>query len=508
MYKLSDEQQGTYLMNRIDVIPVQRRRHGQYEDTADSKRQCTMTYTVPSNTGLVQVCAKTFKDIFSLTNRRLQTLNGKKKLGHVAYSDGRGKTPSSHKHKQKYTDDDWNLVREHIQSFPRQESHYGRNKSSREYLSSDLNFHRMHIAFTGKHPESKVEYRFYQRVFRKCFPNLYFGLPKTDTCRVCDMLQCKIKVNETATGQFSIRTQLTLHQKKAQKALGLLTKSMNESQLPASDLCCLSMDLQQVMFCPTLTHSNMFYSRQLSNYNLCVHLGDNNKSYMCMWHEAIAGRGGNEIASCFFKVLKGAITAKNKIELWCDNCVAQNKNRMLLMAVIYLVARGCFKTIDIKYLVSGHSYMPCDRDFGVIEKRKRKCTPMVPEEVQEVVRSARVTNPFTVLAMKEEDFFDFGKVADRFLNTTKLQLTKLSWIRVCVDNPTSILVKKSFNEIEEWSECLVFKKSHNLQQVKTLENLPQCKTSNHISAEKKKDLLSMLDFMDVKYHSFYRNICQ
>ncbi|KAJ8867081.1 hypothetical protein PR048_032943 [Dryococelus australis] len=230
-------------------------------------------------------------------------------------------------------------------------------KSSREYLSCNLNFHRVHIAFKCKHPESKLEYRFYQRVFRKHFPNLYFGLPKTDTFRVCDMLQYKIKANKT----------LTLHQNKAQKAIGLLSKCMNESQLPAGDVCCLSMDLQQLMVCP-----------------------------------------------------------------------AAFKLQPLHTCAIYLVAGGYFKTIDIKYLVSGHSYMPCDRDFG------------------------GSIHPWFLKKCKK------WSVADMFLNTTKLQLTKLSWIRMSDNNPTSILAKENFNELE-WSKYSVFKMSYNLQHAKYLE---------------------------------------
>lgn len=47
----------------------------------------------------------------------------------------------------------------------------------------------------------------------------------------------------------------------------------------------------------------MFYSRQLSCFNLCVHVGDNNKELMFLWHEGMSGRGGNEIASCLFNAL-------------------------------------------------------------------------------------------------------------------------------------------------------------------------------------------------------------
>lgn len=218
LYRLSEEQQGTYLMNRVEIVPVSRRRHGKYEDPTESKRQSTMIYTVPTGTGLIQVCAKTFKDIFGLTNSRLQTLNTKKKLGDVAYSDKRGKNPNLHKHTRKFTEEDCSLIWKHIDSFPREESHYGRQKSANEYLSSDLNYHRMYCAFKDLHPESKVSYRYYQKVFKKYYRKLAFGTPKTDTCRVCDRLNARINLcNKTTREHFSLRTELTLHKKKLRR---------------------------------------------------------------------------------------------------------------------------------------------------------------------------------------------------------------------------------------------------------------------------------------------------
>nr|CAH7725055.1 unnamed protein product [Callosobruchus chinensis] len=57
--------------------------------------------------------------------------------------------------------------------------------------------------------------------------------------------------------------------------------------------------------------------------------------------------------------------------LWSDNCNGQNKGKMVLIALIYHVATGEFSQIDQQFLVSGHTYLPCDRGFAQIEKRKR-----------------------------------------------------------------------------------------------------------------------------------------
>ena len=53
----------------------------------------------------------------------------------------------------------------------------------------------------------------------------------------------------------------------------------------------------------------------------------------------------------------------------------QNKNLYILLMFMFLVEKGILKEVHMDFMVSGHSYLPCDRGFGVIEracKRKQK----------------------------------------------------------------------------------------------------------------------------------------
>ena len=116
-----------------------------------------------------------------------------------------------------------------------------------------------------------------------------------------------------------------------------------------SDTCTVAIDLQQVLFIPSLTHADMFYLCQLSCYNFCVHVHDTSDSIMCLWHEAEGGRGANHIASCLFRILNATsnITGdKKNLNVWSDNCCTQNKTRMLLFMYIFLVEHSCFRSIE------------------------------------------------------------------------------------------------------------------------------------------------------------------
>ncbi|GFQ96550.1 uncharacterized protein TNCT_737081 [Trichonephila clavata] len=257
------------------------------------------------------------------------------------------------------------------------------------------------------YPDSNIHQRFYRRVFRKSFPKLSFHHPRTDTCSSCDLL--KNKINTTVgLEKLKLIAKKELHLRKAEKTIKLLNEDNASSRMPSSGTCTISMDMQQVIFTPTLTHSSMFYSRQLSNFNLCIHNEDTSTSFMCLWHEGMADLGGNEVSSCLLKVITSNLTPKRNLTVWWDNCAGQNKNRMVLIIMIYAVAKNILDCIEFKFLVSGHSYMPCDRDFGIIEKRKRVCKPMVPKEIDEMIAEARHVQPFNVVMMKEEDFYDIS----------------------------------------------------------------------------------------------------
>lgn len=161
-------------MSFLNVCPVKRRRHGNYDDPEESRRQATVYFTVPNGSGdVVQVCKQTFLQTFGISRRRVETLVKAKKEGRVTYIERRG-NKTEHK---KFTKADNDLVIQHISSFPREESHYGSSKSMKEYLSQDLNINRLYFAFKETYPNSNISYRFYYTIFKKKFPNLSFHHP-------------------------------------------------------------------------------------------------------------------------------------------------------------------------------------------------------------------------------------------------------------------------------------------------------------------------------------------
>lgn len=74
---------------------------------------------------------------------------------------------------------------------------------------------------------------------------------------------------------------------------------------------------------------------------------------------------------------------------------------------MFLVKSTQLEEIYHKFLEPGHTYMECDRSFGLIEKRKRKFPQVfVPDNWSDVIRSA--SKRFRVHVMTKENFYSFA----------------------------------------------------------------------------------------------------
>jgi hypothetical protein len=488
----------------MHLTEVKRRRHGNYVTPAESRRQCSVYYTVPDGKGdILNVCRATFADIFSVSQKKVYTLTLKKKNGQTTCEEKRG----NKKKNRKYTIDDEIKIKAHVNSFPKEESHYGRSRSQKEYLSPDLNKHRLFLAYKIVEPMTKVSYKYYCSVFKNCFPNLRFGCKRSDTCSTCDLLSAQVKADPA---NQTNHIKLELHQRKAESAMNAMKADVASSQMPASDICTASMDLQQVLLTPTLTHSQMYYARQLSNFNLGIHIADTKEAFMCMWHEGLTGRGGNEIASCIYKLFSSHTqnTYKNKLIMWSDNCSGQNKNKMIIFLWIYLVAKGIFSCIEHKFLISGHSFLSCDRDFALIEKRKRVTQTMVPEDLQVMIKTARNKQPFHVVRMEKEDFLDFKEAANEFIITKNLKISQGHCVKIDSEDPAIVKIKETHSPLESWKPINILKRNKTINQLQNFV-IPRLHCVSKISEEKKKDLLGMLPYLHNEEHKlFYQTLLE
>lgn len=87
------------------------------------------------------------------------------------------------------------------------------------------------------------------------------------------------------------------------------------------------------------------------------------------------------------------------------------------------------ETIDLKFLVSGHSFLPNDTEFGIIERESRKSQFIyVPDDWFKIIRSAKKKKPhFKVTLMSRNEFLS-TKALENLITNRKKDTNKQSLI--------------------------------------------------------------------------------
>ncbi|KAJ8889960.1 hypothetical protein PR048_009465 [Dryococelus australis] len=108
----------------------------------------------------------------------------------------------------------------------------------------------------------------------------------SNTCSTCDAYYVKLCAADNEEDKQRILNETTIHHIKAALGYRQLQQDTEAAKL-SPNLVVLCPDVQQVLFCPTLHHSCVFYQRQLSSYNFCIYGAGANTATMMFWHEAI-----------------------------------------------------------------------------------------------------------------------------------------------------------------------------------------------------------------------------
>ena len=446
--------QNTYISGLVSQRIVSRR----YSQKGnDSRRKFTRDYFLSVSTGTVKVCKTMFLATLDISNGRLsRALKSQLQTGNgTPIGDRRGKHTPLNKTPQSRIEQ----VRNHISSFPTYASHYSRKDNpSKRYLSPTLSISKMFKLYKEeceKKSINPVKEWCYRRVFVTDF-HLSFHRPHSDTCKRCDAFKVKIEAIQSDDNKKVLKDQWELHKRKAENAQNHLKI---DSQLQGSEIDTFTFDLQKTMPTPSLTTSVAYYKRQLWTYNLGVHSCSANDVFMYMWHEGQASRGSQEIGSCLMKYLKQKVAENKKVFFaYSDACGGQNRNINIALFWSYAVTKLGVNEINHKFMVSGHSYLPNDRDFGKVENaKKRHENVYTPQQWMKIVEEANRKKAFNVVPMKTEDFVgvsDYKKqIVIRKKDTAgnKVEWLKIQWIKLIQGSPNLIYYKYNLNDCAAWN---------------------------------------------------------
>lgn len=270
----------------------------------------------------------------------------------------------------------------------------------------------------------KEEYKDNNRVSDASFKNIFyseFNLKtaslKKDTCNFCDKINAQMVNESTVSKKEELKKIHHDHLIKAEEAQKLLQADLKYARENA-DTECITYDMEKTLPLPRIPTNVVFYKRQLWLYNEGVHSGNKDRGFCYIWVEGEAGKGAQEVGSVLRKHVKEEISDVKNLIFWSDSCGGQNRNiKITLMLKTLLEELPNLEQITLKFLYSGHSFLPNDRHFATIESAlKLQQRLYIPADYINVMKNSKKKKPLIVKRMDKTDFFSTEKIEKHVIN--------------------------------------------------------------------------------------------
>jgi len=287
-----------------------------------------------------------------------------------------------------------------------------------------------------KNGESYPSNWLYRSVFAET--GLKFKLPSVDTCKTCDEYNMKSK---HSSGE-ELQLLNTMNQNHKDMVDAAYQAKQEDKKLLSTipNLKVIVFDLRQCLPTPDLKTNVVFYKRQFWTYNETIRDIVLKETYCYMWHEALAGRGSNQIASILYKyILEKIPNSITHLVTYSDTCAGQNRN--INVAVMFMLAiqnHPYLEIIDQNFLVPGHTHLECDTDHARIEKAKKLSDSeiSIPIDWYNFVKNVSGKIPLKVVEMEMDNFKSFSALlSSNFIKRTldvnkeKVNWLKITWLR-------------------------------------------------------------------------------
>ena len=210
--------------------------------------------------------------------------------------------------------------------FPKYRSHYAQKKSASEYIGSHLTINKLYELYKEECIEIGVHLTsrwVYTNIFTTEF-NLHFKPPQKDTCKTYDIMNIRIEAaNENE--REALTEQRQAHQIRAESIFDNLRISPKNACIQTK---VITFDLEKTLQLPFLRTDEVYYSKQLSPYNLGIHYFPKDQGIMHLWTENEGKRFRRCILmleSCFAKNIDEHVKTIIGFSDACD-CLIRNYN--------------------------------------------------------------------------------------------------------------------------------------------------------------------------------------
>jgi len=302
-------------------------------------------------------------------------------------------------------------IREFIVRLEPRPSHYSRLKNDKKlYISANESKIRLYRRFLQTNPDLTptennrgAKYWLFCEIMDHEF-NISIGYPRSDLCNECELFNTRItnaRQENREEERHLLEEQQDRHWRGAEHFQDELRNAKQVDQISFS----LCFDYQKNFVLPLTGIGKEYFSSHLNIYNLGFQNLATEHAVMVMYPQHYAHKSANEVASLLEYYCENFVPENvHYLNLFSDNA-ATNKNRFVFAMCQYLCLKR-FHRITFTFPTPGHSFMPIDRSFALIEKLKKKEDRVVaPSTWTDLVKRSRPSSPFELLYL-EKPFTD------------------------------------------------------------------------------------------------------
>lgn len=346
----------------------------------------------------VYVCKKMFTFIYNIGNKRYKNLiQHFENVGFCERKHGLSGKPSKRKSRVLSVESVTRIV-EFIKNFAEKFAIPlpGRMPNFRDYKVMKLPSSETKSAVYRRFvkvclPEDEIALKTFLKIWAHYCPYISPMKPATDLCDVCQqnavIVQRALTEMSTEAREEKLQVALAhLERAKGQRQFYQQCCKVIDSNEPATSTLTLSYDYAQNVSYPSRpqqTGSSYFKAaRKCSLFGIHNEITKVQTNYL-LDEEFEIGKGPNAVISQIHHYFE-TNPAENLV-LFCDNCVAQNKNNCMLHYLSWRVDSGKNKSITLNFLLTGHTKFSPDRSFGLIKLEYGRSNVDCYQDFEEVV---------------------------------------------------------------------------------------------------------------------------
>lgn len=429
--------------------------------------------------GGIQICKAAFMFVHAIGARRLKNL--------ISHYDENGLSERVHgnirKRPHNRTDgEEIQKIKEFIERFA--DNHAlplpGRLPTHKDYrvmlLPSDMSksaVYRFYVKACETEQSNRVSRRTFENIWKELCPYIASMKPATDLCHTCqqnaNLLMKSANMPEVVKSQ---RLQ------DAQKHLDLAKKQRQYY----NDQCAIAKD-NVTDDKPRVMHYSFDYAQQVhypfnsqqcgpiffKTARKCGIFGVSCEATSTQVNYLIdeaddVGKGANATISLLHHYLQTHGLKEKHLCLHADNCVGQNKNNMVVQYLVWRVIAGLNETVELSFMLVGHTKFAPDRFFGLFKRLYRVSLVDTMTDIVRVVEESSTSGKnkaqLTVSpsGSREVHWIDWSEFFREFFKNIP-NITTYHHFKVSKSEPGMVTVKEYVDSPEE--KVNVFKKDVN-----------------------------------------------